>query len=132
MKRFWEFCELRHLAENAIVLDDGVEATGLFIIRSGSVNVMKGNEILVQLHAGEFFGEMALIDDSARTSARIVSAEEVEVFFLARDAFDRLLGAATVRGSECGFCGSRFLIASARRSIRFSCESTCEHCFYIL
>jgi len=93
MKRFWEIAELRSAAADTILVDEGEEGTGLWIVRRGSVNVMKAGDVLVQLHPGEFFGEMALMDRAAKTSARVAAASDVDLFFLGREPFERLLSA---------------------------------------
>jgi CRP-like cAMP-binding protein len=94
MKRFWEVCEMRRVGAGEVVFDDGAEGAGLYVIREGAFNVVKSGEILVQLHPGEFFGEMSLIDLSARTSARIEAASDGELFFLGRNAFNRIIAAS--------------------------------------
>jgi len=95
MRRFWDICEIRFAAKGDEVLADGAEGEGLFLIKRGSVDVAKNTglevEILVRLHPGEYFGEMALIDPGSKTSAAIVAAEEAEFFFLRREEFLRLL-----------------------------------------
>jgi len=44
-----------------------------------------------QLGKGQYFGELALLDNSKR-SASIYAVSKVKCGFLARDAFERLLG----------------------------------------
>ena len=76
------------------MVEEGETGSGLFVIKDGSIDVLKAGEILVRLHVGEFFGEMALVDARALTSARCVAAVDSELFFLARGAFEELLAAS--------------------------------------
>ncbi len=67
----------------------------LFIIKSGSVQVSKvipgiGEQNLLTLGPGDFFGEMALLNGGARmVSAKTV--EETELLVITRDDFKELL-----------------------------------------
>lgn len=94
MRRFWEIAEVRRVAAGEVVVAEGETGRGLFVIKDGSVDVVKAGEILVRLHAGEFFGEMSLVDAGALTSAGCVAAVDSELFFLARGAFQELLAAS--------------------------------------
>jgi CRP/FNR family transcriptional regulator, cyclic AMP receptor protein len=83
--------DLEHLAETArirtyhrgeVIVREGEMATGCFIIASGRVEVLRGVDdpqpaILGTLEGGEFFGEMAVIDDHPR-SATVRALEETE------------------------------------------------------
>lgn len=91
MQRVWDSCEPRAFGDGETILEAEMPATGLYIVRSGAVDVTLDGEILSRLTAGEFFGEMALIDEGERTSARIVAVGSVNVFFLSRDKFNRVL-----------------------------------------
>ena len=51
-----------------------------FIIASGTAEVLRAGESVAQLGAGQFFGEMALLDGKPRTATvRAISAMEVLV-----------------------------------------------------
>ncbi len=85
---------LRKLARQAHFVDfapgDEVVSMGgpgdaFYVILSGSAKA-RGKRAARALHAGDYFGEMALLDGSAR-SATIVALEELQVMRLPRDAF---------------------------------------------
>jgi CRP/FNR family cyclic AMP-dependent transcriptional regulator len=96
--------DLEHLAETArirtyhrgeLIVREGETATGCFIIASGRVEVLKGVDdpqplILGRLDAGEFFGEMAVIDDHPR-SATVRAIEETECVAIRRVDFLEVL-----------------------------------------
>jgi hypothetical protein len=95
MRRFWEVAELRRVVCGTQIMTEGAEGDGLYLIKRGSVYVTKERqgkpEILVQLHPGEYFGEMSLMDPGSRVSAGIVAAEDLAYFFFGREDFLRLL-----------------------------------------
>lgn len=75
---------------NLIFLEES-EGKNLFFVVEGSVKVTRlskdGREvILAMLNAGDFFGEMSLLDGEAR-SANVIALEETEVLSLKRDDF---------------------------------------------
>jgi nucleotide-binding universal stress UspA family protein len=92
--------DLEHLAETArirtyhrgeIIVREGETATGCFTIASGRVEVVRGADglhpmALGALGAGEFFGEMAIIDDHPR-SATVRAIEETECVAIRREDF---------------------------------------------
>jgi nucleotide-binding universal stress UspA family protein len=92
--------DLEHIAETArvrtyqrgeIIVREGEAPTGCFIIASGQVEVVMGEHsshptVLTTLGAGEFFGEMAVIDDHPR-SATVRALEETECVAIGRVEF---------------------------------------------
>ena len=66
----------RHYEQGAVILKQGENGIGFFIIESGQVEVRRetGSETvkLAELGAGEFFGEMGLFEDTPR-SATVVA-----------------------------------------------------------
>ena len=75
---------------NLIFLEES-EGKNLFFVIEGSVKVTRlskdGREvILAMLNAGDFFGEMSLLDGKAR-SANVIALEKTEVLSLNRDDF---------------------------------------------
>jgi nucleotide-binding universal stress UspA family protein len=92
--------EREHLSETArirayqpgeFIVHEGDTATGCFIIASGRVEVVKEGggvhpTVLTTLGAGEFFGEMAVIDDHPR-SASVLALEATECVAIGRAEF---------------------------------------------
>ncbi|MGE3908443.1 MAG: cyclic nucleotide-binding domain-containing protein [Chloroflexota bacterium] len=85
----------RYSAGDTIVEQGGV-GDRFFVIADGSVEVVRmkaetGEEaIIAHLGVGDFFGEMALLDDAPRT-ATVRARSPVETFTLAREDFAHLL-----------------------------------------
>lgn len=65
------------------IVKEGDEGAGFFLITSGSADVRHGSEHLASLKAGDYFGEMALLDGHRR-SASIDAVETVNCLVLTR------------------------------------------------
>jgi signal transduction histidine kinase len=81
-----------------LICQEGEPGDALFLIRSGHVAIFKGSLdapiMLTCRGAGEFVGEMALLEDLPR-SASVVALEEVHLIKMTRDDFQRLLSDST-------------------------------------
>jgi CRP-like cAMP-binding protein len=71
------------------VIDDGSIGDTLFIVVAGQVAVRKGGRTLAVLGPGDYFGEMALIDDAPRAAA-VVALTELRLLRLSRLVFHSL------------------------------------------
>jgi CRP/FNR family cyclic AMP-dependent transcriptional regulator len=85
----------RSYREGEIIFMRDDPGNGLFVIQSGTVKVSieapDGQETLLAiLRAGEYLGEIAVLDGRAR-SASAVAMERTETVFVARDEFLRFL-----------------------------------------
>jgi CRP-like cAMP-binding protein len=73
----------------AILFREGDPGEGLYLVVAGSVRIIKtvvnvGEEAMAVAEAGDFFGEMALIDDMPRSAT--AEAREASRLFLLRKA----------------------------------------------
>jgi phosphoserine phosphatase RsbU/P len=89
-----KLCERRY-REGQIILKDNSEGEELFLLAVGRVRIIKqtktGEEkLLALLHAGDFFGELELIDGRPR-SAQVIALEDCIVYTLDKNTFSRLL-----------------------------------------
>ncbi len=78
----------RRYAAGEVIIKEGGAAVGCFIVASGEVEVVKGldspdQEVLATLGPGDFFGEMAIIDDAPR-SATVRAIEDTECVAITR------------------------------------------------
>lgn len=81
----------RRFPKNTSIVEEGLPGDYMYIIRSGRVKVTKLSEegrekIMGFLEAGDFFGEMALLDRSPR-SASVKTLGEVRLLALSRRDF---------------------------------------------
>lgn len=77
-------------AEGHVLVQPNHPGAGLFVIEEGSVTVELSDK-RIELGPGEFFGELALLDEGATHSARVSAASSVRCLALGRDDFDDLL-----------------------------------------
>ena len=85
----------RSASRGSIIIAAGDPTDSLYIILSGRFKVMmsdaEGKEVILSiLSAGEFFGEMGLIDDAPR-SASVVAIEPCELLVLTRRDFKKCM-----------------------------------------
>lgn len=77
--------ELSYKAGDSIV-DEGSMGVGFYLILDGQAEVRKGAKVLASLGKGQFFGEMALIDEQPR-SADVVAVAPTKCWALSSWAF---------------------------------------------
>lgn len=77
-------------AEGHVLVQPSMAGTGLFIIEEGSVAVETHGKS-IELGPGEFFGELALLDEGATHSARVRAATPLKCLAIGRSDFDDLL-----------------------------------------
>jgi drug/metabolite transporter (DMT)-like permease len=73
------------------VVRQGAPADAFFLIDSGSATVTRDTRHIDDLAPGDFFGELALLRDRART-ASVVAATDMRVRVVSRDQFWRSMG----------------------------------------
>jgi CRP-like cAMP-binding protein len=87
----------RHFRRNEVIFHQGDPGDALHVITAGSVKIVlpspEGEEaIIATLRAGDFFGELSLLDGEPR-SATAVAVEPTETLSLPRNVFRELLDA---------------------------------------
>jgi len=71
------------------IFREGEPGVAVYFIQSGSVLIKMGRDkkVLAELHEGEFFGELALLDDSPRSASAIAGSESKIFAFSQPDLF---------------------------------------------
>ena len=87
--------EEREVPAKQVVFKQGDKPDGFYIVFKGKVNVTrphqkKGEEVLIWLVAGDYFGEEALVENRNR-SATVTTMEDTTLLFLTREHFEELL-----------------------------------------
>ena len=94
LKGFADISESSELDSGAIIIEEGSEGDGIYIIEEGQVIVSKSEgdvrSTIVILERGEQFGEMSLIE-GAPTSARVSADGAVKLIKIPRGRFMELL-----------------------------------------
>ena len=86
---------LRRVPRNGVVVRVGERIDSVYLILSGSLKVLTGDEegreaILGVLGPGDFFGEMGAIDDRPR-SAKVQATKESNLVVIVRSQFQRCM-----------------------------------------
>jgi CRP/FNR family cyclic AMP-dependent transcriptional regulator len=81
---------MEYFPTNHVLFQKGDQGDAMYIIKTGSIQILDGDKQLAQLEQGSFFGEMSLIENQLRNaSARTLT--ECEVFILKREEFEKLM-----------------------------------------
>ncbi|MFN2591010.1 MAG: cyclic nucleotide-binding domain-containing protein [Actinomycetota bacterium] len=108
--------ELRHVAAvtqpasvdaGTVIAREGEPGKDFFVIVAGSCDVVIGGRSVAELGAGDFFGEMALLDQSPR-AASVVATTPTDLYRIEARDFSRLI-------DEVPFLGKKLLRGLALR-----------------
>jgi CRP-like cAMP-binding protein len=93
--RLAESARERNYPKNSVILFEDDPGDALYVVVTGQVKVVligeDGREVILSvLHEGQFFGEMALIDDEPR-SAHVIAMQDSNLVVLRREDFQRRL-----------------------------------------
>ncbi|TQS32292.1 hypothetical protein Golomagni_07397, partial [Golovinomyces magnicellulatus] len=85
--------ETQKFAPGSVIITEGDPGYSFYLLESGQAQAYKGDpsNIVKQYQKGDFFGELALLNDEPR-AASIVATSDVKVATLGKNAFQRLLG----------------------------------------
>ena len=73
-----------------VVFFKGTVGNQMYIVLGGKVGVFKGEKCIAELHTGDMFGEMALVNKEPR-SATVKAIEASHLFVLSESTFQYLL-----------------------------------------
>ena len=90
LKRVAKLARTRRFASGTPIVRKGEAGSAFFVLLDGGARVLLPKGRPVRLRSGDFFGEMALLDDSPR-SADVIADGEVLVMTISRSAFGKLL-----------------------------------------
>jgi CRP-like cAMP-binding protein len=89
-RRLAETGKRRTYAAEEEIVRQGSNGTAIYIVLSGQGRVVRDGEAIGQVDAGDFFGELALIEEHPR-SASVVAATETECLLFPAWEFTALL-----------------------------------------
>jgi CRP-like cAMP-binding protein len=70
-----------------VIVKKGAEGVGFYLVLKGRAQAKKGSRVLKEFEKGQFFGEMALLDNGPR-SADVVASEPTDCFGLTHWDFE--------------------------------------------
>jgi len=74
-----------------VIFEEGNYGNEMYIVHSGLVKLVKqsmGREMVIAtIQPGEFFGEMALVDNAPRSVSAVAGADQTRLLALDRDKF---------------------------------------------
>jgi CRP/FNR family transcriptional regulator, cyclic AMP receptor protein len=88
-------CLARHTADvtaeaGQVLIKEGHGAYDFFVIVAGEAEVSRGGEIVATLRAGDYFGELGLLDPGRR-DATVTARSAMELIVLAQWDFEQVL-----------------------------------------
>jgi CRP/FNR family transcriptional regulator, cyclic AMP receptor protein len=89
-RRLAETGKRRTYGPDEDIVREGSTGTALYIVLSGRARVVRGGDQLAELSPGDFFGELALIEEHPR-SASVIAATETECLLFPAWEFTALL-----------------------------------------
>lgn len=78
-------------APQSTIIQQGDKGAKFYILLDGTANVLEKDKVIGQLKSGDYFGEMALLDDEIR-KATIVADVECKCVYVDRSTFNKILG----------------------------------------
>jgi CRP/FNR family cyclic AMP-dependent transcriptional regulator len=97
LKALADLATIRTFPKNTIIISEGDDSDSMYVVLSGQVKVYlsddEGKEIILNiLKDGDYFGELALLDEAPR-SASVMTLDDCKLAVLAKTAFDECLKA---------------------------------------
>lgn len=79
----------REYRQDELIFREGEPGVGMYIIESGKVRIVTetGKRTLAELAEGEFFGELALLDESPRSATAVAIQPSIILGFFQPDLF---------------------------------------------
>jgi CRP/FNR family transcriptional regulator, cyclic AMP receptor protein len=120
LARIAKLCEQRVYNQGDTVLSEGESSRELFIIGTGTVQVSlstasESSTPLINLGEGQVFGEMALLDQGARSATIKALSNDTALSVIAHDTFMNLCEA----DNHIGFIVMRNLAAEMSFKLRY-------------
>ena len=105
LERLEKDVNLKSYKSGDIIFNEGDQGDSLYVIRTGFVKITKKHldkeQIIAYLSQGNYFGEMALLEDERRT-ATVSAFTNVEVLQVLKEDFNMLLDADSKLAEEIG------------------------------
>jgi CRP-like cAMP-binding protein len=80
----------KEAAEGTVLTEEGAPGEEAMILLTGTALVRRGGRVVDEMHGGDFFGEMSLINNTPR-SATVIAASDVSMLVMRSDDFCSML-----------------------------------------
>ncbi|MDY7039244.1 MAG: cyclic nucleotide-binding domain-containing protein [Chloroflexota bacterium] len=94
LKVLSRICDVAFYTEDEIIFEEGQPGSALYIVRKGTVRVVRGERfdevVFTEINSGQQFGEVSLIADTAHT-ATVVANEPTELIVIRKEEFFKIL-----------------------------------------
>jgi CRP-like cAMP-binding protein len=84
--------EFEEYKAGQVIFEEGTDGNVMYAIKEGQVDIIHNGKTIETLNAGEFFGEMALVDQSprsanaiAKTDCKIIVVNQHRFLFLVQE-----------------------------------------------
>ena len=84
--RFIRFCE-----PGEVIFEEDAAGRDMFYILAGSVRILKKGQLLRNMTAGDYFGEMAMLIQAPRTATAVAAAPDTRLVVISESNFDTIL-----------------------------------------
>ncbi|RKO94677.1 hypothetical protein BDK51DRAFT_30813 [Blyttiomyces helicus] len=91
LRRLSLVLEERHFLDDDLIMQEGDEAEEMYFIWTGTCAVSIQGTVRLQLHAGAFFGEIALLFSGMRRTATITAVKPCILYSLSKQNLDAVL-----------------------------------------
>lgn len=90
LKMIAEHLKQEVFSPNKYIMQKGDEGKEMYIIGHGEIEVMVGDKVVATLKQGQYFGEIALIEETTR-NADIVSKSYCDLYVFEKEDFDQVV-----------------------------------------
>ncbi len=114
------FMHQRNYLQNEVIFDEGEQGEAFYIVLEGKVTICRQGQLdqpIATLESGNFFGELALLDDAPR-SAQARAAENCTLLVLFRGEFLGLMQSHGLIASKIAMQLARHLGVRLRSAAR--------------
>lgn len=123
LAKIYQIMQERNYQPNDVIFKEGDIAHAIFILKKGEVELLKGGKSLAKLKEGEFFGEMALLEEMPRTAtARVTSTSEIGFIYKVR--FDSLIESDKSLGFKVMYNLAKMMSCRLRETSEELCQES--------
>ncbi len=90
LNEFATHLEVTLFSTGTSIIKKGEEGNAMFVIAGGKVKIHDGEHVVATMEAGNFFGELSLLDTAPR-SMSVTAIDDIKILSISRELFYNLL-----------------------------------------